>query len=104
MTDKQIQQEMESVRNDLKQLQGDVAGLVSGLKSLGLDKVNQVGENAKETAEEQLERLKATLNQVRSEGESQVDSLQKEIGQRPLSSVAAAFAVGYILGKLLDRS
>ena len=67
MTDKQIQQEMESVRNDLKQLQGDVAGLVSGLKSLGLDKVNQASDSAKETAEEQIERLKAALNQVRNE-------------------------------------
>lgn len=104
MVDKNAQKELDTVRNDLKQLQGDVASLVASLKSLGLDKASQAGETVKETAEEQLEKLRAAISSAKNQGANQLDNLQKEVSDRPLTSVATAFAVGFIISKLLDRS
>ncbi len=104
MTDKDLQKDLDSVRADLKQLQSDVGGLVSSLKALGLDKLSDTGERVQRSADEQLEHLRATLSRAKAEGANQLDSMQKEVSERPLTSVAVAFAIGYVISRLLDRS
>jgi ElaB/YqjD/DUF883 family membrane-anchored ribosome-binding protein len=74
------------------------------LKALGLDKLSDTGERVQRSADEQLEHLRATLSRAKAEGANQLDSIQKEVSERPLTSVAVAFAIGYVISRLLDRS
>lgn len=104
MPDKDMQKQLDDVRNDLKQLHGDVSSLTSSLKSLGLDKLSSAGDAARETADQQLDRLRNTLRDAKDRGANQLDSLQQEVSDRPLTSVTTAFIAGFIISKLLDRS
>ena len=99
-----LQKEMETLRADLRQLQGDVSNLTTSLRDAGITKAEQTGEAARDSVEEQLAALRTALKDAKGQGASQIDHLQKELGDRPLSSVAVSFLIGFVVAKVLDRS
>jgi ElaB/YqjD/DUF883 family membrane-anchored ribosome-binding protein len=62
---------------------------------------------AKSRAESELDALQKRLNQlaadVQTSGREGLRAVEGQIGEKPLVSVAIAFALGLMLGKLFDR-
>ena len=89
--------EMQTLKKDVEKLRDDVTETVKSLKALGRDKASQ----ARSTVEQELGRA---VDEVRGRSQRAVAVMEHEIDERPMTVLLAAFAVGFVLGKLLDRS
>ena len=88
-----------SVENDLKELKSEYASLKSDigemsktLSKLGRDGLAQGRDRVYSATEQSRERAKETWGKF-----------EHEIEERPITSLAVALGVGFVLGKLLSR-
>ena len=82
-----------SIREDLDQLRADFAALAKTLQAQGQAKAGDVAD-----------RVAGAYGSAKEAGNVQVENLQHTIETRPFTSVAVAFVVGLLTGKLLDRT
>lgn len=101
-TDTDLHNEMETLKADVAKLRADVGDLLDVLKALGAEKVT----DAKATIDEELERrrreLRDALTGMKARGDRAASAVEGEITDHPLSSVMAAFGMGFLIAKLLD--
>lgn len=86
-TDKDI----EDLKSQIADLRDDLSGVADALKKLS---GNAAGESA--------ERVRRAAERTRDKAKDTLGSLEHEIEDRPFTSVATAFGIGFLLGKLLD--
>jgi ElaB/YqjD/DUF883 family membrane-anchored ribosome-binding protein len=83
-------------REELQALQGDVSRLL-----------NTTGEGifdvTKSHAEALADQIKAALNDLDETLSEQEDHVEKFISDRPITSLASAFALGVVIGFMLRR-
>jgi ElaB/YqjD/DUF883 family membrane-anchored ribosome-binding protein len=84
-TQKELQEQLDSLRKDLSEIRQLVKSLASGY------------------AEEGKDRLRASANRAQAQAKETLADVEGEIRSHPLSSVAVAFAVGLLIGKILNR-
>ncbi|HSH84478.1 MAG TPA: hypothetical protein VK979_04880 [Guyparkeria sp.] len=98
--------ELEAVKADLAQLRGDIADLLKAVKEQNTQRVKDRTAQAREQVQSAFDDGMDTLNRgyerVRAQGEHQVEQAEELVGRHPLTSVAAAFGIGFIIAKLLD--
>jgi ElaB/YqjD/DUF883 family membrane-anchored ribosome-binding protein len=88
--------DFDALRSDIDTLRKDFGALVSTLK-----------DNASSRAEAELEavrqRLATLSNNLQTTGQQQLRKVEDQIGERPFTSLALAFATGLIVGRMFDR-
>ena len=96
MAERDLNEDVDAIKTDLDALRKDLASVLETIKG-----------TAKNRAESELDALQKRLNQIASDvqasGRDSLRAVESQIGERPLVSIAVAFAVGLMLGKLLDR-
>jgi len=80
-----IGDDIAALREDLKALSANVAGLAK-----------EMGETMRAGLESQAERVAAS-------GRQAAENMQDAVRERPMTSVFVAFGVGVLIGHLLDR-
>ncbi|HLS69062.1 MAG TPA: hypothetical protein VK035_06930 [Kiloniellales bacterium] len=103
MANQAVDQELETLRGDLNNLRADVRKLTDDLASAA-----RTGASiASDEAEAEMKRLRADLDELYhralSRGQASLESVEEHVERNPLTSLAVAFGVGLLLGKLLDR-
>jgi ElaB/YqjD/DUF883 family membrane-anchored ribosome-binding protein len=95
--------EVRILREELAKVRADIAALAKDLRDLGLAAAG----TAQHAAEAEGERLKTgideTLAELRQRGEKTLQDAKASVEERPLFAVLVALAVGFILGRVLDR-
>jgi ElaB/YqjD/DUF883 family membrane-anchored ribosome-binding protein len=96
MAERDLNKDVDAIKTDLDTLRKDLASVLETIKG-----------TARSRAESELDALQKRLNQiatdVQASGRESLRAVEGQIGERPLVSVAVAFAVGLMLGKLIDR-
>jgi ElaB/YqjD/DUF883 family membrane-anchored ribosome-binding protein len=96
MAERDLSKDVDAIKNDLDALRKDLASVLETIKG-----------SAKNRAESEIEALQKRLNQiagdVQTTGRESLLAVEGQIGDKPLVSVAIAFAVGMVLGRLFDR-
>jgi ElaB/YqjD/DUF883 family membrane-anchored ribosome-binding protein len=85
-----------ALRADLDALRGDLGQLVRTLKT-------RTGNRAESELDALRHRLERLAGDVQSSGRETAQRVEAQIEERPFASVAIAFAVGLVLGRLFDR-
>ncbi len=88
--------EIDAVKADLGALRADIEKLVKSMSADASAKSKQALNSAKESLNDYAEAAKAR-------GQEGVAIAEKQIEQNPFTSVAAAFGIGLIAGRLLSR-
>jgi ElaB/YqjD/DUF883 family membrane-anchored ribosome-binding protein len=103
MTENTMQQELEAIRNDLKQLQADTARL----KDAGLDLTRDMVSNARQKLETETQRLLKRLQDgaenMKHHGQEAIQKIEKQVDEHPLTALLTAAGVGFVLGWLVSR-
>jgi ElaB/YqjD/DUF883 family membrane-anchored ribosome-binding protein len=102
MAENMLQQELDTLKEDVAKLRTDVQSLTKALKDLGLEKVQGVRSTLAEEILAARGELQRRVGHARDYGRRAVDSLEEEIGEHPLPSLLGAFGIGFVLARLLD--
>lgn len=81
-----------TLRDDVDALRKDLANLTEKMRGMSGERFESARAQAREAAQ-----------RVRDRGQAAVDEVGHRIEERPLTSVAVAFGVGMLIGRLLDR-
>lgn len=84
---------------ELQELKDEFATLKSELADIG-DTVSRLARSA---TDEGRERVRRAADQSRQHARETWGAVEREVEERPMTSLAAALGIGFILGKLLDR-
>jgi ElaB/YqjD/DUF883 family membrane-anchored ribosome-binding protein len=83
---------LDQLRADFEALRSDVSSLVQTLKSDAIDQAH-VG----------YDKLKQAGGQAADQVRVGAAAVERQIEDRPLTSVLAAFGIGFIIGKLMEK-
>lgn len=84
---------------ELKELKEEFSALKSELSKIS----KTVSHLAKSATDEGRSRIRATADQSREQVRETWGAFEKEVEERPMTSIALALGVGFILGKVLGR-
>lgn len=97
-----IQEEVQALKSDIAKIRTDIQDLISQLKEIGKQKIDEVRDSFESELSEQKERVRATTGRVKARGREAADEIEFQIGEHPLGSLVTAFGIGYLLA-LLSR-
>lgn len=83
---------VEDLRADMDKLKADMSSLVETL-----------GKLASDGTQEGARRVREARERVGAQAEQSMQAVEAQIAERPFISVLAAFGVGMVIGRLLDR-
>lgn len=86
------EQSMEQLRAEIATLKSDLGNIAETIKRMSGEAVDEGREQLKDKARRSRNQAKDTWHAV-----------ENEISERPATSLAAAFTVGFIISRLLDR-
>jgi ElaB/YqjD/DUF883 family membrane-anchored ribosome-binding protein len=84
---------------EVQELKDEIAALKKELSNIG-DTVSNIARSA---ADEGKDRVRAAAEHSREQARQTWGAFEREVEERPMTSIAAALGIGFILGKLLDR-
>lgn len=102
MADSQLNKEFDTLKSDVAKLRGDMASLLGTLQDLSAEKVGNAKSSVGEEYVRRRQRLRETLTGARARGERAAASVEEEIARHPVTSLVAAFGVGFVVAKLLS--
>lgn len=95
-TERDLRQDLDTLKTDLDVLKKDIGTIVEALKG-------QVSGRAEAEVDQVRKRVTKLAGDLQSQGREQIRSFESHIEERPLASLAMAFAIGLIFGKMFDR-
>lgn len=84
------------LRDELEALRGDVSRLLNTTSE-------EIFDTTKNRAEALADQIKAALNELGQTLSEQEENLESIISERPITSLASAFALGIVVGFMLRR-
>jgi ElaB/YqjD/DUF883 family membrane-anchored ribosome-binding protein len=96
MAERDLNKDVDAIKADLDALRKDISSVLETIKG-----------TAKNRAETEIEALQKRINQIASDvqtsGRDSLRAVEGQIGDKPLVSVAVAFAIGLMLGRVFDH-
>ena len=92
-----------AMRDELAKLRTDIATLARDLRSLGLAAADSAQRAAETGGERVRTGMDEAVSELRRQGEETLRGAKASIEERPLFAVLIALALGFILGRVLDR-
>jgi ElaB/YqjD/DUF883 family membrane-anchored ribosome-binding protein len=94
--ERDLKSDVDAIRTDIEVLRKDLAVVLERIKG-----------TASSRAEAEVQALQRRINKiaddVQASGRESLRTVEQQIEERPLVSLAVAFAVGLVLGRLFDR-
>ena len=98
-----IKDDVAALREDLDALRSDIGSLAATLKGMAGNAARSAGDAAEENVEELRQRLERLADEVRHRGRAASESIQRQVEERPITSLLVAFALGLVISRLFDR-
>ena len=91
-----LSKDVAALRADVEALRSDLGQILATLKA-------KTGNRADAELDALRRRLERLAGEVQSSGRETARRVEEQIEERPFASIAMAFAVGLMLGRLFDR-
>lgn len=104
MAERDLQKDLDAVKEDLAKLRSDIAELTQRLIDTGGSEVSTARNRVRSEARNLGREFRATLDETGEQGLKTVESIEQLLTDRPLVSLLAAFGLGLLVGKFLQRS
>ena len=108
VTAEDIREELGAMKGSYAQLLRDHAELAAMVAELTSDKIDESDNESLKNAKENVEKIRDKLNDIHSRVSSTVNSRKEDverfkehIERNPLTTVIAAFGLGYIIARIL---
>lgn len=98
----ELQKEIAVLKSDMGEIREHLATLVQTMKEVAKAEGGEAKARIEAETQSLAERLKTAVEEARGQGRRAYATLEQHIEERPIVSLAAAFGIGLLLGKLLD--
>ena len=96
MTTRNVEEEFDTLKDDLAKLRGDIANLSHALTDVTSDTVHDQIASIRG-------RIDSMTEDARTQGRQTLDDLTDQIEEKPLTSVLVALGVGILIGRMFGR-
>ena len=103
MAEAGLENELEKLRSDIAQLRADLSAVGESVRKMSTDAVGATQAKVRSAAQDALDEFQSRLNEAKSQGQKAIHDLEREVTENPLTSLAVAFGIGFVLSKILDR-
>jgi ElaB/YqjD/DUF883 family membrane-anchored ribosome-binding protein len=103
MAERDLQKDLDTVKEDLAKLRSDIAELTQSLVDTGRSEVSAARSRLRAEARNLQRELRETLSETGAQGLKTVESVEQMLTERPLVSLLAAFGLGLLVGTFLQR-
>lgn len=103
MAEAGLEKELEQLKKDIAQLRTDLSKIGEGVRKMSTEAVGATQARVKSVAQDAFDEFQGKLNEAKSHGQKAMHDLEREIRDNPLTSLALAFGVGFVLSKFFDR-
>jgi len=93
----------QDLENQISQLQNDIKGIAATLARLSSDKVSEVRDAAKSEALHLQRQGQNVIEEVQDQAGELEQQLKDKIREKPLTAVASAIGIGFVLALLSRR-
>lgn len=93
----------QDLENQISQLQDDIKGIAATLARLSSDKVSEVRDAAKSEALHLQRQGQNVIEEVQDQAGELEQQLKDKIREKPLTAVASAIGIGFVLALLSRR-
>lgn len=97
-----IRKELDELKSDFTKLQGDVGELVHAVRETSAARARDVRDSVADELRQRREHIRERLGDVQDRGRRAAHEVESEISQHPLTSIVAAFGMGFVLAKLMQ--
>jgi ElaB/YqjD/DUF883 family membrane-anchored ribosome-binding protein len=94
---RQLYSEFESMREDLSNLRHDLLAFGQALLKSGKSELGGAGSKLRGDLQKTIESLSESMGGARS-----IQTVEQQVQERPFTSLGIAFALGLVVGKLID--
>lgn len=101
MADGELRKELDTLKTEFSKLQADTADLLNELKQVASKKVKNARSKIKENVEDSEEEIINRFEDARIKGRELIENVEGHVSDHPVSSLVAAFGVGFVVAKLL---
>lgn len=102
MADTNLQNELNTLKEDIAKLRLDMADLGTALKDVAAERARNAKSRLAEGAEELSAGVRERLDEARQKGREVVDGLEEQIAGHPMGSIITAFGVGFIIASMMN--
>lgn len=95
-SERDVREDLDALRSDMDALRDDVSRLIQTLGS-------KASAKARSEAEQVRERVESLVDDVERRGREEFQRIEGQVEARPMTSLAMAFAIGLIFGRMFDR-
>lgn len=92
------------LREEFNALREEVGQFINTLKGYEKEQIKNVKENLSDEVSQYRDAAKEKMRQAQATGERTVHDLEDKIRDNPLSSLAIAFAIGFLASKITRKS
>lgn len=96
MSQLNLDKDIESLKENVANLRSDILQITQALLEKGKSETEV-------TKDRLIDELKYDLDAAREKGKKTVESVERQIQEKPFLSLLIAFVIGLFLGKLFDR-
>ena len=104
MSEDALQREIDKLKADIARLREDLGSVTEALKATAAAQAEAAREQARARAEQARETLQEKVDEALNAGQQAAARLDRKVADNPMTSLLAAFGVGFVLAKLMDWS
>lgn len=99
--EREVREQLDALRAELKDLRESLGEFANALKSEGRTAAASVATRIQEETMNRFGQLKDAYDNARDYGKRTYIKAQRKVEQKPMASLLAALAVGFVLGRAL---
>jgi ElaB/YqjD/DUF883 family membrane-anchored ribosome-binding protein len=103
MAEAGLENELEQLKSEIANLRADLGAIGESVKRMSTEAVGATQAKVRSAAQDALDEFQSKLNEAKSQSQKAIQNLEREVTENPLTSLAVAFGVGFVLSKILDR-
>lgn len=102
--DPDLEKDMAALREDLARLREDISSVKSTITGIGRRSASEVKAAGSAKLGELRDELEQFGDNMQARGHEALAGVERTVHDRPLTSLLAAFGIGLVLSRFLDRS
>ena len=98
-----VKKDVNALKDQATRLLDDLNNIFETLGTVGKGQSDEMRERIEHEITERLQKISGNFNQWSAQGGKYAKKLEQQVEENPWLSLLAAFGIGVILGKFLDR-